>query len=253
MGGPATQCREHSEGTCRSKLRARIIATRTSTPSESFSLKVVSWEQWVTLGGALMGLSGAGFAVIGFNRTLRQFAPTRSLWHELATLVPAPVRTSIRSIRRIALQCGKRAKRILWRRPETHSMSATLTAESMLSASVGIQTVPAPFPVGKPSRDVTRELWERVNGLLVSFNDHTQDQSQTIEVLRSGHTTEIARLDRSVVSVAVDGIALQVLGLLLVTFGALLTAIPSLTSFGNDSSPPAVRPHTVISPSADHR
>jgi pyridoxal biosynthesis lyase PdxS len=95
-----------------------------------------------------------------------------------------------------------------------------------------------------------RELWERVRSLQLQMNDQAQASAQALGRTEENLGRQVARVDRQVVNVAVGGLAIQAWGLILVTVGTMLAAVPALAQISSPTSPSAA--HSAVHARAHH-
>ena len=92
------------------------------------------------------------------------------------------------------------------------------------------------FPESKELPDIVRDLWERTSALDRQLGNYMGQTTRTFTTAQQDLSEQVAQVDEKVVKVAIGGLRLQAWGLILVTFGAALGAVPALAQVSSPSA-----------------
>jgi hypothetical protein len=184
---------------------------------------------------------GAVLALIGFSRTWKDFRSDQKFSGVLISWVIVAGRQVVAAAIKLRFLVHQRG-----RGTTVGGANARVSA----GANVAWKILPAEYPEDKDLPDVVRDLWERVGSLQLQMNDQAQASAKALGTTEENLGEQVARVDRQVVNVAVRGLAIQAWGLILVTVGTMLAAVPALAQISSPASPSAA--HSTVRAGAHH-
>lgn len=183
-------------------------------------LTCMSWQWWLTLLGVLLVFAGATLALIGFRHTWNDFISDRKFSGALTSAIPAVREQATRALAEVRYRL-RRGPRPIHDGDQATSVSA--------QATISWKILPAEYPEDKELSEVLRDLWDRHIALQRDVGNYIQTSTKNLSTAEENLSKRVTLVDEQVIKVAVGGLALQAWGLILVTAGAVLAAIPSLT------------------------